>query len=247
MKIHVLSDLHLEFAEFNPPVMNADVVVLAGDTHLGEKGIAWAQTHWVNVPVVYVLGNHEYYRHAHPKLLSDLQAKTRGSHIHILENEAFTFDGVTFLGCTLWTDFALLGEPRVYGQIAMQTMSDFKKIRISPGFSKMRSLDSAAIHKASRQWLEAELAARVGQKVVVVTHHAPSIQSLPAEFQDDPLSAAYASSLGETVKHSGALYWIHGHVHQAVQYTIGQTWMVSNPRGYPDENTGFDPALVLEV
>jgi len=31
MKIHVLSDLHTEFADFVPPETDADVVVLAGD------------------------------------------------------------------------------------------------------------------------------------------------------------------------------------------------------------------------
>jgi ribonuclease Z len=32
VRLHVLSDLHLEFAPFEPPAVEADVVVLAGDT-----------------------------------------------------------------------------------------------------------------------------------------------------------------------------------------------------------------------
>ena len=32
MRIHVLSDLHLEFGPFSMPKVEADVVVLAGDT-----------------------------------------------------------------------------------------------------------------------------------------------------------------------------------------------------------------------
>ena len=41
--------------------------------------------------------------------------------------------------------------------------------------------------------------------------------------------------------------WIHGHSHQAVDYEIANTRVLSNPRGYPDEHTGFDAALVAEV
>jgi predicted phosphodiesterase len=88
MKIHVLSDLHLEFDDFVSPKTDADVVVLAGDTHLGNKGILWAQQHFPDVPVVYVLGNHEYYRHAYPKLLHELQHSTQNSNVHVLENQA---------------------------------------------------------------------------------------------------------------------------------------------------------------
>lgn len=38
MKLHVLGDLHTEFAEFSPPDSDADVVVLAGDIGAGLGG-----------------------------------------------------------------------------------------------------------------------------------------------------------------------------------------------------------------
>jgi hypothetical protein len=43
MKIRVLSDLHLEFAGWTPPPADADVIVLAGDIHVGVRGIEWAR------------------------------------------------------------------------------------------------------------------------------------------------------------------------------------------------------------
>lgn len=43
MKLHVLSDLHLEFAEFIPEPIAADVIVLAGDIGLTSAGVAWAR------------------------------------------------------------------------------------------------------------------------------------------------------------------------------------------------------------
>ena len=39
MKLHILSDIHLEFAPFDPPETDADVVILAGDIGLGPPAV----------------------------------------------------------------------------------------------------------------------------------------------------------------------------------------------------------------
>lgn len=58
MKIHVLSDLHLETGPYEiPHHMQCDVIVAAGDIGVGTEGIEWLKT--LGKPVVYVLGNHE--------------------------------------------------------------------------------------------------------------------------------------------------------------------------------------------
>jgi len=62
MKIHVLSDLHLEFAPFMPPETDAGLVILAGDIHLSTHGLGWARTVFPDKEIVYVTGNHEFYR-----------------------------------------------------------------------------------------------------------------------------------------------------------------------------------------
>ena len=47
MRIRVLLDLHLEFEDWNPPRADAEVVVLAGDIHVGEtlgsRRAQWAE------------------------------------------------------------------------------------------------------------------------------------------------------------------------------------------------------------
>ena len=60
MRIHLLSDLHLEFAHFAVPVTDADLVILAGDIAQGIDGIVWAKQQF-KIPVIYVASNHEYY------------------------------------------------------------------------------------------------------------------------------------------------------------------------------------------
>jgi predicted phosphodiesterase len=61
MKIRILSDLHLEFRHWTPPEADADVIVLAGDIHVGIHGVEWARRSFPLNPVVYVPGNHEFY------------------------------------------------------------------------------------------------------------------------------------------------------------------------------------------
>src|SRR5262245_57469316 len=110
MRLHVLGDLHLEFAPFVPPATDAEVVVLCGDINLGTKGLAWAKETWPDRPVIYIAGNHEYYRHVLPVLNHQLQEESQGSNVHFLENEELILGGVRFLGCVLWSDFELFGD-----------------------------------------------------------------------------------------------------------------------------------------
>lgn len=72
MKLHILSDIHLEFQEFDPPDVGANVIILAGDIHVKNKGIRWALDKLPKVPILYVLGNHEYYGKAIPKHLDKI-------------------------------------------------------------------------------------------------------------------------------------------------------------------------------
>ena len=60
MRLHILSDLHLEFGSAELPPTDADLVILAGDIHLGREGWQWAWEEFPSRPVVYVLGNHEF-------------------------------------------------------------------------------------------------------------------------------------------------------------------------------------------
>ena len=64
MRLHILSDLYLEFGPAQIPRPEADVVVLAGDIHLGREGIRWARKQFPAQPVHYVLGKHEFYHHS---------------------------------------------------------------------------------------------------------------------------------------------------------------------------------------
>jgi Icc-related predicted phosphoesterase len=247
VRIRVLSDLHLEFTDFTPPAVEADLVILAGDIHVGTKGIRWARERFPGVPVVYVAGNHEHYGQAAPRLTEKLHEEARGSNVHVLEREELQLQGARILGCTLWTDLALHGDDFVGAAAVADSMSDYKKIRVSPRYRRLRPSDTITFHKASVRWLRDAAAARPGP-LIVVTHHAPSGQSLDPRFAGDRLNVAYASNLEPVVSELQPLLWVHGHIHHRADYHLGRTRVVCNPRGYPDEpGEGFDPAKVVEL
>ena len=78
MRLHVLSDLHLEHAPFTAPQVDADVVVLAGDIAPGTAGIEWMRSRFDGRPVLYVAGNHEFYGQDLPGLTGRMRDAAAG-------------------------------------------------------------------------------------------------------------------------------------------------------------------------
>lgn len=235
MKIKILSDIHLEFGLQNFDISNCDLVILAGDIHIGMKGLEWISSMIKNIPVIYVLGNHEYYKNAYPKLLVELKTAASASNIHILENDSIELNGITFHGCTLWTDFELYGDPLLTGFECELKMNDYYQIRKSPSYSKLKAIDTLTMHRISKKWLKKSLNESKTEQNVVITHHAPSIKSIAAKYRNDIVSAAFASNLDDFILETKPNLWIHGHVHEVFDYNIGSTRVICNPTGYPHE------------
>lgn len=248
MKIQIISDLHQEFGSTELSFDNADVVVLAGDVNLGTIGIEWIKSKIPDKPVIYVLGNHEYYKGSYPKTLNKIKDAAAGTHISVLEDSYVDIEGIRFHGATLWTDFSLFGNPVQYGMLCQSKMNDYIKIRRDPSYSKLRTIDTFKIHQLSIVALKENLENSKGLRNIVVTHHAPSIQSVPELYKNDPITSAYASNLEDLIMDFQPLYWIHGHIHTPCRYKIGDTEIICNPHGYIDEKyNGYEKELIVEV
>ena len=108
MKLHILSDLHLGVQGMAQPATSADVVILAGDISRPERAAPWALA--FDKPVIYVIGNHEFYGSSLPEVKAAFHRLFDGTHVHLLDDSAVELGGVRFLGATLWTDFLAHGE-----------------------------------------------------------------------------------------------------------------------------------------
>lgn len=248
MRIFPFSDIHIEFGNSNIKIPDVDLIILAGDVGIGNKGVKWIKEHIKEAPIIYVLGNHEYYGNKYPSLLRKLKEETKNSNIFLLENETIEINNVSFYGATLWTDFEINGQSRIAGYECEQVMTDFKKIRIEPRFSKIRHTDLIHIHKRTIKWLTESLTNSLNKKNIVITHHAPSIKSTADIYKDKLLTAAYASNLENVIENYKPHLWIHGHIHKSSDYKIGSCRVICNPYGYPDErNKEFKEDLIIEL
>ena len=254
MKNLFLSDLHNEFAVFEPPKIKADIIVLTGDIDLGSRGAFWSMEKFGNIPIIYISGNHEYYGHKLPEVNAELSKISKSnSNFYFLENESLILNGIRFLGCTLWTDFLLFGKEylRHACYTAENGMSDYFRIRLGAAdlYRKLCSSDVIRIHKESIRFLEKHLSQNYSGNTIVLSHHAPLKNSVPEKYSSDLLSCAFANNLENLLSIYKPEFWLHGHTHFNVDYVFDQTRIISNQRGYfPMELViGFKKNYVIEV
>jgi 3',5'-cyclic AMP phosphodiesterase CpdA len=273
MKIQLASDLHLDFLQHDwpgerliEPAPGADVLILAGDIADGVDPFrifsGWTNADGNPIPTIFVAGNHEFYHHAMPPMqlkLRDAAALNKG--INYLENNTVVIGETRFLGCTLWTDYKLRSHLSQAAQMtyAEHALNDHRLIRTGRHpFTAQNALD---LHVESRAWLESELAKPWAGKTVVVTHHGPHPLSVHSRYGGDTLSSAFVSDLSEILLSERAPdLWLHGHVHDGFDYTVGRTRVVANPAGYIRnrrmaasredfvfENETFSKQLVIDI
>lgn len=263
MKILVMSDLHLEsdplpfFKAGRHPGDEADVVILAGDIDEGTFGLRWARTSFPKHEIIYVAGNHEYYLGVMEEVQAAMVKCAGELGIHLLENSSVEFGGMRFLGCTLWTDFELMGESRRQELMerAGSVMNDYRLIRRWRGEGlkykqpKLQPEQTRQMHLDSVHWLEQALGDGSADNTMVVTHHAPHPNSIPERYRQDILSGAFVSDLTRLMGRSRL--WIHGHMHDCMDYEVCGTRVVCNPRGYlrggVPENDHFNRFAIFEV
>lgn len=242
MKLRVFSDLHIEFSPLDLSSTEADVVILAGDIHTKSRGVHWANERF-QCPVIYVCGNHEFYGGHIDHTLRKMK-EAAAPHVHVLENEVLILNQTRFLVTTAWTDYSSTGDVAAAKRIAWEWMNDFTVIRTDESYRRLRPDDLIAESKAAYAWLTQELNKPFDGKTIVVTHHAPALDfvgdDLPAH-----LNAAYANNWPELI--AQADLWVYGHTHIAADFLKHGCRVVSNPRGYPNQQTGFDPDFLIEL
>ncbi len=148
MRIRVFSDIHLEFGPFDPPRMDADVVILAGDLWYRDKGIRWAAQHFRPERTICLAGNHEFYKDEIHEVLDACRTAAWETGVHFLENETVVIDGVRFIGSALWADFRLNGQDRMLDALkaAWRYMNDFRLIKVKEDGKSRRIIPADVVY-----------------------------------------------------------------------------------------------------
>lgn len=257
--IFFASDLHIEFGLGDMVVPEGNVLLLAGDvmtlyrnphesynhhdTVLKRTKKFWAQVQANFDEVYYCFGNHEHY-------FGDCNVtvnKTRSffesegiSKVKVMDGEQVELDDVLLWSDTFWTDMRR-ADPLIM-HMAKYGMNDY--YNITNGADSMHPDDTVKWNATSRDKLMQFLEdARPSDKPrVVMTHHAPFFKSVPERFATQDLNFAYTNT---GIEYSSVMNhdftWIHGHMHDAVDYVAEGVRVISNPRGYwgSKETRGF--------
>lgn len=261
MRILQMSDIHLEF-EFFLPKVEADVLMLNGDICVADYFTKSRESkYWIKGErqreffqycadnyehVIYIMGNHEHYSGTFTKT-ADIIRQNIPSDVHFLDNEYVDIDGIRFIGTTLWTDLNR-GNP-ITEQALKGMMTDFRiiKHKYNDGWGKFSPAKSRTEHFVALEYINRYSADQ--QRVVVMTHHAPSQLSIHPKYQnDDHMNGGYYSDLSEFILDRPQIeLWTHGHMHDCFDYEIGNTRVLCNPKGYNDENKFFKPNRIIEI
>jgi hypothetical protein len=254
LRIQYASDIHLEYMDFPTPFQPilkpvAPVLVLAGDigSPFGRNYtdfMRYCNLHWMRTFVI--AGNHEYYHKTATmeECLKKIHWITDElPNVRFLDRARSDYDGVAFLGTTLWSE-----------QDAGAAMNEYRFIRKAAG-TRISPADTTGWFWKDRTWLEKEIAAceEEGRPAVVLTHHLPSSSLISRRFAGNPLNLAFASGCDDLIR-APVRAWIAGHTHVGGH----RTWTCPNtgapilgavnPRGYPGESgTGYSRELFLEI
>ena len=252
MKLALVSDIHLSHTFDHETVPyggferlgREDVLIVAGDV---DDGITGINTHLqalhkvTRATIVAVMGNHDYFYHSLTPDTLKLARMNLPGRVHLLENQTLELNGLRILGCTLWTDADR-------GRLACNALAMPDYSSITDEFGDLLEVQRMlAVNQASKDWLAAELAKPFAGKTVVLTHHAPSFQSQHPRYDGSPLSCYFCCDMEYLIEQHQPAFWLHGHLHEPVDYVIGATRIVCNPRGYMGERPPFYAPQIIDI
>lgn len=258
MKIHLMSDLHLEIYNDQEQILDqippqaADVCILAGDIADGSKpeqyqrlfeGLLEKYCH-----IIVVTGNHDYYKstpdQTHDNIVEAIQKLPAGGwrYVHFLNKSSVVIQNQTFHGGALW----FRSDP--LNHLYRDSINDFRMIKKA----KKSGDEGSSLYPSD--WIydeqlamERHLNHRLTSDDVVITHHLPHPNSVHPIFKTSTLNRFFLCDMSKLIEERQPKLWVHGHTHFPFDYTVGATRVVCNPRGYIHERNGIYVPKLIEL
>lgn len=225
MKVSLTSDWHFEFYDTMDQVramntlhgLDCALNIVAGDVH---SNFLLRDFFQKEVPNCFMIrGNHDFYGQTLEKDVKSLDIQ-----------------GVTVLGCTLWTSFA--DDDSFVKDRFRRGMADYYHINFDGDMIE-------EIKTINKQNFELIMDT---QPDIVVTHHCPTLRSIHPIFADDTfMNPLFSNDYEKYLQDTKIKYWVFGHTHWRHKYEIGSTKFICNPRGYPGEIQGEYAPYVFEI
>jgi predicted phosphodiesterase len=238
-KVYCISDLHLEFYTETSQLLNelsfmpdADILILAGDigyvTDAHRDRYVSLLMHFKSKykHVIFVAGNHEYYtskNYDRVTITNELYKIAQETGTIFLEKDTVTIDGIKFYGTTLWT---AIDKP------ATKMMADFDN-------AFKDQYDYLGEFVDSTRWLNNSLTNELKNPSgchtqIIITHHLPSALLIHERFKSYN-NTGFCSNVLSTLPINNVNYWFCGHTHERMFNKCGNTQLIVNPYGYPNE------------
>lgn len=244
MYIQVVSDLHLncnnQYSSNHYLEYNGDILVLNGDIcslyHYEELVKFISEIHTKYKHIIYVPGNHEYYK---PKNVESIcftrlyqrldNLSNKFNNLSVLDNNSIVINDTLFSGCTLWSHsyYPLPPFVRISG---MNQQIYNKKNSSSINFLKK------SINYANNNNL----------KHVIITHYPPSKICEKSKNKYDKYKSLYYNNLDFLF--SNELTWIYGHTHYNIDTIVDNTRLVSNQYGKKGKyGNSYDKSFIIDT
>ena len=225
--LQVCSDVHLDYGDISPTEFSkivepyAEILILAGDignpyTEIYQQFMQHCAERFKCV--LYVAGNHEYYKHKHSIAQTNQQiyeVLRPFPNVHFLNNKIFEYEGIAFIGTTLWSQIGdEMGPAQLYYMNDFRTISGFSPVVSNYLFKTNLSFITTALDKYA--------------ECIVITHHAPSMKCIADEYLGDKLNCCFATDLEYLFEHSHMMGWIYGHTHHNYKDMGERTFIYGN-------------------
>lgn len=250
MRILALSDLHLEFGNWDQQKNflslldpdGVDILILAGDICMHKQiidSMSLICKRFENSDVIWVHGNHEYYASNKETVIAHTnEALRQNRNLHWLECSAEVIRGQRFVGTTMWFSYSDINNEIESFMNDFRVIEDFKKWVYQTNLKSTNFIEGS-----------------VNESDIVITHHLPSFKSVSSRFSKNDLNNFYVCDMEPFIRKRGPKLWIHGHTHDSKDYDIEHalvprtTRIICNPRGYApnDLNPDFRKDWIIEI
>lgn len=254
--LQIVSDMHLEIPSKLPRkqiIPSAENLALCGDigkptSDSYKELISWCSENFKNTFLI--AGNHEFYNTKKDidelrQTCSDIASKFEN--VHWLDNNYISIDGLIIHGTTLWThippsaEFVVKNHMNDYNNIRVKIPAGDGYTRKKITVAKVNAMHTYAVWKLQNT---IKYANENKQKMIVISHHLPSFDLIHEQYLGGDsvlnINNGYASNLDYLIN-DPIILWAYGHSHKRNDKLINNVPVVSNPMGYPGEDTGYNP------